>query len=261
MVTQQTNLDRLRSLTPNRKRSGDWAPMRRSERLAVGYVRVSTARQASEGVSLEAQRAAIEGECERRGLRLSAVFADEGVSGRKMLTRPGLTDALAEAKAKRAALVVYSLSRFARSTADALAMIEDLDRSKCAFVSVSENLETASACGRFTLTVLAGAAQLEAESAAERTRDALAHLRANGRRTGGSVPFGYLAEPDGRLVAHPEESQVVAAIVSLREAGHSLRGIVSALKAHDVPTRGAKAWTLTQVARIVKREACPACGD
>ena len=260
MVTQRTNLDRLRSLTTNRKRSGDWAPMRRSERLAVGYLRVSTARQASEGVSLEAQRAAIEGECERRGLRLSAVFADEGVSGRRS-DREGLAKALAEAKAKRAALVVYSLSRFARSTADALAMIEDLDRSKCAFVSVSENLETASACGRFTLTVLAGAAQLEAESAAERTRDALAHLRANGRRTGGSVPFGYLAEPDGRLVAHPEESQVVAAIVRLRSEGASLRGIVETLNANAIPTRGAKAWTLTQVARIVKREACPACGD
>ena len=256
MVTQSHNLDRLHSLTPTpARRRGP----RRVERLAVGYVRVSTTRQASEGVSLDAQRAAIEAECARRGLRLSAVFADEGVSGRRS-DREGLARAIDAAKAKRAAFVVYSLSRFARSTADALRLIADLDRSGCAFVSVGETIDTGSACGRFTLTVLAGAAQLEADSAAERTRDALAYLRANGRRTGGSVPFGYMDE-GGRLVAHPVEGEVVEAILVLRGKGATLRAIVETLNAHGVPTRGAKAWTLTQVARIVRRESCRECGE
>ena len=258
MVTQSSNLERLHSLTPTPARSRG---PRRVAGLAVGYVRVSTTRQASEGVSLDAQRAAIEAECAKRGLRLSAVFADEGVSARRRSKREGLAQAIAAAKAKRAALIVYSLSRFARSTRDALAMIEDLDRSKCAFVSVSEHLETSSACGRFVLTVLAAVAQFQSEITGENTRDAFAHLRANGRKTGGSVPFGYVADAEGNLTAHPVEGEVLEAILALRGKGATLRGIVETLNAHGVPTRGAKAWTLTQVARIVRRESCRECGE
>ena len=112
------------------------APRRRASNDAIGYVRVSTRAQASDGVSLDAQRLAIESECERRGLRLVATHADEGVSGRKA-SRPGLAQAIADAKRLKASLVVYSLSRFARSAKDALALISDLDRAGCAFVSTS----------------------------------------------------------------------------------------------------------------------------
>ena len=48
---------------------------------AVGYIRVSTADQAKEGVSLEAQADRLRAYCQMRGLNLVEIVADEGVSG------------------------------------------------------------------------------------------------------------------------------------------------------------------------------------
>ena len=46
-----------------------------------GYVRVSTARQANEGESLEVQRRQIEGYALMHALTLAGVVVEEGVSG------------------------------------------------------------------------------------------------------------------------------------------------------------------------------------
>ena len=62
-------------------------------KVAVGYVRVSTLEQASEGVSLDAQRDKIRAYCKFNSIKLIDIAADEGVSG-STLDRPGLQDAL-----------------------------------------------------------------------------------------------------------------------------------------------------------------------
>ena len=90
---------------------------------AIGYIRVSTEQQAGEGVSLEAQRAKIEAWCLANDCELAEVFVDAGISGKSMKKRQGLQKALASA-GKGMALVVYSLSRLARSTKDTLAISE-----------------------------------------------------------------------------------------------------------------------------------------
>ena len=76
--------------------------------VAVGYVRVSTAEQAAGGLSLEAQRSAIETACRHRRWEPSAVFQDAGLSARTNY-RPGLNAAMAACGGHaRAVLVVAS---------------------------------------------------------------------------------------------------------------------------------------------------------
>ena len=53
-------------------------------RAAIGYIRVSTERQAQEGVSLEAQQARIEQWCQANGYELVKVEVDAGISGKSM---------------------------------------------------------------------------------------------------------------------------------------------------------------------------------
>ena len=48
---------------------------------AIGYIRVSTEKQANEGVSLEAQQARIESWCKANGYELVNTHKDAGVSG------------------------------------------------------------------------------------------------------------------------------------------------------------------------------------
>ena len=51
---------------------------------AIGYVRVSTDRQAEQGVSLEAQEAKIRAMAMVQGVELAEVIVDGGESGKKM---------------------------------------------------------------------------------------------------------------------------------------------------------------------------------
>jgi hypothetical protein len=80
---------------------------------AVVYLRVSTARQAAEGIGLDAQEAKCRAHAERMGWPVLAVHKDEGVSGRDGVEdRAGLQAAIAAVKANPGAVVVvYSVSR------------------------------------------------------------------------------------------------------------------------------------------------------
>ena len=104
--------------------------------IAVGYIRVSTIGQAQEGVSLEAQRGKIQAWATANGYALGEIHVDAGISGSKANNRPGLQSALNDACRQKAALVVYSLSRLARSTRDAITISERLEKCGSDLVSL-----------------------------------------------------------------------------------------------------------------------------
>lgn len=225
-----------------------------SKRKAIGYVRVSTAGQAAEGVSLEAQRTRIEATAAAAGLELAAIHADEGISGKRADNRPGLNAALEAACRKKAVLVVYSLSRMSRSVSDTLAIVARLDKAGAGFMSLTESIDTTTAAGRMMTTMLAAFAAFERELTAERTAAALHHKRGKGERTGG-IPFGWASE-DGRLIAVPAEQAVLERIKACRDAGLSYREIAAELTAAGVVTKQGKAvWKHTTVVSILKRAA------
>ncbi len=95
---------------------------------AIAYIRVSTEGQATEGVSLDAQKAKIAAWCEVNDFQLQEVYIDAGISGGKLTNRPAAQAAIEHACKSKAALVVYSLSRLARSTADTIAIGEKLNK-------------------------------------------------------------------------------------------------------------------------------------
>ena len=84
----------------------------------VGYIRVSTAEQAEDGVSLAAQRVKIEQYCALYDLTLVEVIDDAALSA-KTLNRPGLQRALSMLRSGKAdGLVVAKLDRLTRSVGD-----------------------------------------------------------------------------------------------------------------------------------------------
>lgn len=219
---------------------------------AVGYVRVSTEDQAAEGYSLDAQRAKLAAYAFANDLELVATFADEGLSGKRADNRPALQSALAAMKAGEAtALVVVKLDRLSRSTTDVLDFVERSGREGWALHSLAEKLDTASAMGRFVVTVFAALAQAEREVIGERTRAAMSHMKANGLRVG-AVPFGFDLAADGRtLVANAAEKAIIAEAAALKAAGLSLRRVAEELNARGYRTKAGGAWTHVQVGRVL----------
>ncbi len=163
----------------------------RRSQTAIGYARVSTDEQAREGVSLEAQQARIKAYAQAKDLPLGDILVDEGRSG-KDLKRPALQDLLARCdRGEVAHVIVWKLDRLTRRTRHLLSLVEDLFLAKhIELHSVSESLDTSTPHGRFVLTLFGGLAQMERELIGERTRSAMAHLRANGLATS-HAPLGF----------------------------------------------------------------------
>lgn len=221
----------------------------------VAYVRVSTEEQANEGVSLDAQEARIRAYCAMRGLELAEVVVDAGVSAYKPLAdREGGRRVLDMVRSRKvAAVVALKLDRLFRNAADCLDVCGAWDRAGVALHLVDlggQAVDTSSAMGRFFLTVMAGAAELERNQIAERTSLALQHKRAKGERTG-TVRYGYTLAEDGvNLIENEAEQGVIRTVREARDRGLSLRAIVAELDRAGIVGRTGRPLAITQVRNI-----------
>lgn len=217
---------------------------------AIIYVRVSTAGQAVEGISMEAQETKGKAWAEANGYAVAGVFRDAGISGTRT-NRKGLRDALAAVCAKRGnVLVTYSLSRLARSTKNAIEIAERLEKAGADLCSLSERIDTSTAAGKMVFRMLAVLAEFERDLTSERTRAALAHKAAKGERIGG-VPFGYrLADDAVRLVADAEEQRTLSEMKAMRRRGMSWQNIAEQLNARGTLTKTGRRWSWQTARKI-----------
>jgi site-specific DNA recombinase len=218
---------------------------------AIGYIRVSTDRQAKEGVSLDSQRDMIQSWCERNGYELEQVYVDAGVSGKRMKNREGLQNALKSMR-KDTVLVAYSISRLARSLPDMLSICREIDRKGGDLVSLTEKIDTISPSGRMMFSMLAAFAQYESEIIGERTSTAMQHKRAKGERYCNVTPFGF-KEVNGRLQEVDKEMRVIQGIIKQRSQGMSLRAIAETLTSEGIATKRGGTWQANTVSKLIQR--------
>lgn len=224
--------------------------------IAYGYVRVSTEEQAEFGVSLQAQQERLKAWCLAMGHELQQVFIDEGISGYRLDKRPGLQTALKTVTQTGGVLVVASMSRLSRSTAETIQIAEQLNSAGADLVSLSEQIDTTTAAGKMIFRMMAVLNEFERDLISERVKDAMSHKKAQGQRVG-KVPFGYDLDADG-VSLHPNEFEqsIIQTIHDLRTSGLSLRAIADELTRRGIPTKeGGQDWKHTTIQRIIKRAA------
>jgi DNA invertase Pin-like site-specific DNA recombinase len=187
----------------------------------VGYVRVSTDERGANGVGLEAQRVAIEAECDRRGWQL--VRIEEDVLSGRHLNRPGLQRALDACRTGTVAgLVVAKLDRLSRSLIDFAALLDRARREHWNLVALDLGVDLSTPSGESLASVMASAAQWERRIIGQRTREALAVKKAQGIKLGRPASI-----PDG----------LARRIVRLRQQGLTLQAICDRLKCRGHPDR------------------------
>lgn len=222
---------------------------------AIGYLRVSTAGQVEDGISIEAQEAKVRAWAELNGAEEILVFRDEGISGKRSDNRPGLQEALDSVQTGDA-LVCYSLSRLSRSTKDTIHLADKLDKIGADLVSLSEKIDTTTAAGKMVFRMLAVLSEFERDQVSERTKTALQYKKTKGEKTGGDVPFGYRLK-GAKLVPDKKEQRAVQLIMDLRADGISLRGICRKLEAEGFRRRrGSKKWHPQTVSGIISWHNC-----
>lgn len=138
--------------------------------MKVGYVRVSTEEQNT-----------IRQEILMAELGVEKVYIEK-ISG-KNADRPELNAMMAFVR-EGDVVIVESISRFARSTRDLLALVEELTQKNVEFVSQKESIDTTTPQGRFMLTVFGAMAELEREQTLQRQKEGIAAAKEAGKYKG-----------------------------------------------------------------------------
>ncbi len=218
----------------------------------VGYVRVSSAEQRDEGCSLAAQERRIGAWAEFSGYEQVEMFTDAGLSGCRADNRPGLQSAI-QAIGKGDVLVVYSLSRLARSTKDTLEIAERLIRVGADLVSLSEKIDTISAAGKMIFRVLASLAEFERDQISERTKMALDYQKTQGKLLG-QAPYGYRRDGNAFIV-DAGEGAIVELVYEYRTQNWNYSRIAKHLNDNGYRTRSGGAFYSQTIKNIVAKKA------
>ena len=207
----------------------------------VAYLRVSTNKQGSSGLGLNAQRKAVVDFVDNRpDTNLIEEFV-EIESGRKN-DRPKLAEAIAYCKKHKAMLLIAKLDRLARN----VHFISGLMEAGIEFVAVDNPH-----ANRLMTHLLSAFAEFERECISKRTKEALAQAKARGAVLGkqGSV----LAQQNkSKAIAHAKTMEPI--IACLKAEGYSsLRAITQQLNFRDVASPDGRYWHLCSVHRLMKR--------
>jgi len=211
----------------------------------VAYYRVSTDKQGQSGLGLDAQREAV-----ARHIGQAELVAEftEVESGRKN-DREQLAHALSLAKRTKATLVIAKLDRLARNVHFISGLLESSVPFVCADMPEAD---------RTFLQMMAVFAEWEARKISERTKAALAQVKAQGRQLGCPTPEVGSALGIAKIQAKADRyAERVGPLVQdiVRKSGAcTLRDIAAALTARGVETpRGNINWNPSQVSNLLKR--------
>lgn len=155
--------------------------MLNKKRINALYCRVSTDGQQT---GLESQIRALKEWCTRNQITEYELFADEGISGAKE-SRPALNRLMSMVENDEVdQVIVFSFSRFARSTSHLLKGLKTFKEKNTRFISITESIDTNSPLGVALYTILGALAQLEREMICERVRAGMANAKAKGKKIG-----------------------------------------------------------------------------
>lgn len=217
---------------------------------AIGYIRVSTREQAQEGISLDAQDAQVRAYCAYRGLELSRVIVDAGVSGSRPLARRVGGRQLLASTAD--VIVACKLDRLFRDASDALSTTKAWDRAGTALHLLDlggSSLDTSTAMGRTFLSIVAVLGESERNQIVERTKSALEHKRAQGEYAGGRIPYGHRLADDG---VHLEADDAELAVARAFEAQHQDDRSYAWIARHANSTNRGRRWTAKSVKNAIR---------
>jgi DNA invertase Pin-like site-specific DNA recombinase len=226
----------------------------------AAYLRVSTDRQADEGLGLDVQETSIKSWARAHAHRVVAWTRDEGISGSNGLEdRVGLLEALDAVRGKRApGLVVYRLDRLARDLILQERLLAEVRQAggdvfstsaaECAYLTDDPDDPSR----KLIRQILGGVAEYERAMIALRLRSGRRRKRELGGYADGAPPFGWRAE--GReLVPDGDEQRALRRVQQLHAEGQSLREIAATLTSEGIKPKRSDRWHPQSLKRILDR--------
>lgn len=223
--------------------------MQENKEMVAVYIRVSTEDQAKNGFSLEQQETRLLRLCDYKEYEIFKIYKDEGISA-KDTNRPAFKEMLEDMKkGKFKYIVACKLDRVTRSVRDLEELITLLEKHNTFLVCDGDDVNTATANGRFFVRMLTVLSQLEIELTSERTKECLIGAAKNGHFVG-RAPIDY-NKVDKKLVIDDLSSEVIKKIFNLYSKGKSVHSITKVLNEEKALNRK---WGTTTLDRILSNE-------
>jgi DNA invertase Pin-like site-specific DNA recombinase len=208
------------------------------------YYRVSTQKQGTSGLGLDAQRAAVQAFAGSAQLLTEYVEIESG----KKNQRPQLLAAIAEARRVGATLLIAKLDRLSRNAGFIFALRDSGVDFVCCDMPDANTL---------TVGLFAVIAQHERETISKRTKDALAAKKARGAQLGSPQNFTTVVIAQGQAAMqrnareHQANRQAAQLAELLRAKGQTLWQIAAKLNEAGYRTRRGKEFQATTVQRLL----------
>lgn len=209
--------------------------------INVGYLRVSTDRQADLGYGLDIQEAAVMNFCTSNRFSNLILFIDDGYTGTNF-NRPALKGIISliqdynagKSRIRINTMVIPRMDRLGRTLLGTLQFIQDYivaekdskfstvnhNREDINFISVAENyvrIEKDNPQGKFLLMLFATLAEYDRDLIVEKLKSGRkARVAAGKWLGGGNTPYGYRYDKElGKLIVVPEEAEKVREVFRL----------------------------------------------
>ncbi|WP_235581158.1 MULTISPECIES: recombinase family protein [unclassified Rhizobacter] len=211
------------------------------------YARYSTDKQSEN--SIDDQLRAARERVAREGWTITAIHADEGISGSTPVAlRPGGKALLADALAKRFdVLVLEGLDRLSREISEAEGIVKRLEHRGLRIIGTADGYDTL-ARGRKVMRIARGLVnELYLDDLREKTHRGLAGQFDRGLSAGGrTYGYGSVEAPGGRRMAINEaEATTVRWIFERFADGYSTRTIAHELNARGTPSARGGTWAIS----------------
>jgi len=182
------------------------------------YLRVSTIDQKP-----DLQYDSLRDYATRTGLEVVGEYLDIAVSGRRE-GRPQLNTLMASARDRELdCVLVWKFDRFARSTRHLLTALEEFNHLGVRFISVQDQIDTASPMGKAMFTIIGAMAELESSLISERVTAGMKAAAARGKHLGRPpIPRHVVAE----IKALAASTDFSVRKIHEKIAGKASRGIV-----------------------------------
>lgn len=220
---------------------------------AAVYARTSSNSRAG-GYSLDEQVKRAVDRCQSLGWDVVFVYRDESESGSNT-DRPMFQTMLDAAKSRAFDVVVFwKLDRFSRSLMHAVQLEEELRDHDVYLYSVTEQIDTTSATGRFNFRNLASAAEFERDMIKQRTRIGINGMAEEGKWPNDDPPIGYTLTPENKLSIDDQERDLVVKIFEMYIEERSMPEVASRLNECGITTTDGGEWTPRAIGDILRNE-------
>jgi site-specific DNA recombinase len=237
-------------------RKGKMMTVETKPRVAL-YSRVSSEEQANEGVSIDAQRAALKAYATGMNGEIFDEYVDGGYSGGTD-DRPAFKRLIRDAREERLDIIaVCKLDRFFRNLRLLLNYLYELEGLGIKFISVQEGLDTSTPYGKFAVQIMGIIAEFERGRIGERVKDARRHIISRGDWPGGSSLYGYRwRNRERKWDIDTSEAEVVRKVYDLYLNNNlGMVPIADRLNDEGVLTRRGARWKENKIRQILTHEA------